>query len=89
MSDLLSNEITEYRALEIEEMSVLLRELLRGNVTPEYFNGATAAFKRVLHIPTKMAKTREEKQQAAIAVNRAMVLYETKAMRRLIMEDEK
>lgn len=87
MPDLLSSEVNEYRALEIEEMSIYHRELLKAKVTPEYFKGAMDAFKRIIKIPEKHAKQGDEKAAAVQAVNRAFAVYETRTMRKLIVEE--
>jgi hypothetical protein len=89
MSDLLfSEDLEEYRKIEIEEALVFVGELYRQNIEPEYFKGAMEMLKRIIRIPLKMAKSLEEKKRAELMIAQAIDDYASRLVKKILLDEE-
>ena len=87
MQELLrSDDFAAYRALEIEIGADVLKKLMEGHESPEYFRGAVEMLKKILCIPQEHAKGDKNTEYAAALVEKSFNLFERQMMRRLLNE---
>ena len=83
----LSDEIVEYRALELMQGIQSVKELLGNDANPDYVRGAMAMLKKIIRMPVTLAKTPEQKEIAQQLTAKSMEIFEKKVVRAII-EDE-
>lgn len=82
-------EFEKYRVKEIEEGVLFLREMINKS-SPEYFAGSMDMLRRIMSLPLKMVplENQSQKKQAEILRARAFDTFESKMMRKFVLEDE-
>ena len=85
--DFTSEELMQYRAMEMVAVIPFIRDLLKNNANPDYIRGAMAMIKKILVMPAALAKTPEQKEIARQLSAKAMDIFEKKLLRAVI-EDE-
>ena len=85
--DFTSDELMEYRTLELLEGVQVVKQLLQNETNPDYVRGAMAMLKKIIRMPVSLAKSPEQKEIAQALTAKAMELFEKKLLRSVI-EDE-
>ncbi len=85
--DFTSEELIEYRTLELIAAIPFVKDLLKNESNPDYVRGAMAMLKKILAMPVSLAKSPEQKEVAQQLTVKAMELFEKKLLR-TVMEDE-
>jgi len=85
--DFTSEELMQYRAMEMVAAIPFIRDLLNNNTNPDYIRGAMGMIKKILAMPNALAKTPEQKEIAQQLTTKTMELFEKKLLR-AVVEDE-
>lgn len=85
--DFTSEELIEYRTLELITAIPFIKELLKSDSNPDYVRGAMAMLKKIMQMPVILSKSEEQREIAKILTMKAMELFEKKLLRSVI-EDE-
>ena len=80
-------EFAEYRQLEMEEATTILRQFASGTASPDFLRGAMQMLRAVINLPVKAAKTKEAMERATLLRDKAMGEFEAKMMRKFMMND--
>jgi len=85
--DFTSDDLTEYRTLELIAAIPFVKDLLKNESNPDYVRGAMAMLKKIMSMPVSLAKSPEQKEIAQVLTAKAMELFEKKLLR-AVVEDE-
>jgi len=84
--DFTSEELMQYRAMEMVAAIPFIRDLLNNNTNPDYIRGAMGMKKKILAMPNALAKTPEQKEIAQQLTTKTMELFEKKLLRMVVDE---
>lgn len=82
--DFTSEELIEYRVLELIAAISFVKDLLKNESNPDYVRGAMAMLKKIISMPVTLSKSPEQKEIAQALTAKAMELFEKKLLRAVI-----